>query len=308
MEEKRAGGSAVHGVTKFADMTDDEFAELYSGIHASAGTSSETQKSSPNNLEYPPITLNYANWIGVYTTPVNVQGHCGSCWAISSVEQIESDVIRVLGDEYGYTPQSLHLSPQQLLDCVYFGVTYGCNGGWPSTAFEYVMAQGLEMNVTYPYIAHNETVCKADPSQYVVSLVNHTDVWMNESFMMTHVLTTGPLAVGVNAAMLKYYYGGVIEWCGPDGPISHGVQVVGLNMVDPKTPYWIVRNSWGSDWGVDGYFFVGFGSNTCNISYYSSFTEPMKYGVPLDLDEDDDDDDDGDDQGYYSENDDDKDD
>ena len=83
------------------------------------------------------------DWTGVYTTPVKDQGYCGSCWAFSATEQIESDYWRQTGDE-------VILSTQQVTSCTPYIFGGGCNGGWTENAFEYAEA-GLELASDYPY-------------------------------------------------------------------------------------------------------------------------------------------------------------
>mmetsp|Transcript_313 Transcript_313/g.286 ORF Transcript_313/g.286 Transcript_313/m.286 type:complete len:444 (+) Transcript_313:142-1473(+) len=286
MAEKRVGGSATHGISQFADMTDEEFMQQYQGVRLPAISDMKNTVNVPQPVESTVLTSSAtsSNWISTYTTSVREQGKCGSCWAVSSAEQIESDTLRVLKNKYNVTPDEvdIKLSVQQLVDCVYYNIKDGCSGGWPSIAFTYVELFGIELNVSYPYLAHNETVCKADESRVVLTLAGHTNVYGNEEWMKAHVLNTGPLVIAVHGTYLKTYTGGVIKNCGENGHVSHGVQVVGLNMEDSNNPYWIVRNSWGRNWGENGYFYLAYGENMCNCSYYAAYTYPKAYSIGKD--------------------------
>lgn len=109
--EAAAGGGAEHGITKFADISDDEFRANFLGFRLDEdletilskgknGDSRGGRKSSDTVVD----------WSDTYTTAVKNQGYCGSCWAFSATEQIESDAIRA-----GYLDTSVALSPQQLV-------------------------------------------------------------------------------------------------------------------------------------------------------------------------------------------------
>lgn len=109
------GGSAVHGITKFSDLTDDEFTKHWKGFKLE-GDLATVLKNAKNGDDYASThattteTVTQMNWAGIQTTPVKDQGYCGSCWAFSATSQIESDSIKS-----GYTSTSDALSPQQIV-------------------------------------------------------------------------------------------------------------------------------------------------------------------------------------------------
>jgi C1A family cysteine protease len=107
------------------------------------------------------------DWSGKLTTPVKDQGYCGSCWAFSATEQIESDAIRTLGVTY-------LLSPEQITQCD--KTSSGCNGGWSENAYNYVKsAGGLETEANYPYTSYNGKTgtCSAVSSKFVVTVTGY---------------------------------------------------------------------------------------------------------------------------------------
>jgi len=208
------------------------------------------------------------DWTSKYNTPVKNQGYCGSCWAFSAGEQIESDYKR----EYGVTQV---LSMQQLTSCTGGGT--GCNGGWTESAFTYAK-RGLETESDYPYTSGAAGVtgtCKASSSKYVVKVTSYHTVSSSsagESKMASYVGSTGPLSVCVDANSWSSYRSGVMSRCGKS--VDHCVQAVGINTA---AGYWKVRNSWGTSWGESGFIRLSYGSNTCAIASDANYASTAKY-------------------------------
>jgi len=251
--EQAAGGSAIHGVTKFSDLSQDEFASRYLKSVPPVGNTAER-----NVLPIDESVSTSQDWTGTYTTPVKDQGYCGSCWAFSAVEQIESDAMRTLGDSY-------ILSPQQVVSCDDLQ-SEGCNGGWSEDAYNYVtQAGGIVQESTYPYSTATSqrgitgTCQTAETKSPVVTVSKYTTV-SGESAMASYVGSTGPLSVCLDASTWNSYTGGVMKVCGKS--VDHCVQAVG---VDTSTS-WKVRNSWGTSWGESGFIQLAYGSNTCDIT------------------------------------------
>ena len=89
-----------------------------------------------------------------------------------------------------------------------------------------------------------------------------------ETDMANYVLSTGPLSVCVDAATWSTYTSGILSVCGSQ--VDHCVQAVGVDT--GASPYWIVRNSWGTDWGVNGYIYLAYGQDTCAIASDATYT------------------------------------
>jgi len=261
-EERKAGGSAVFGVTKFSDLTQAEFESRYL-------TADESMKIVSDDVatfvDQPDTTTGLIDWSGKYTTPVKDQGYCGSCWAFSATEQIESDAMRTLGSK-------LVLSPEQITQCD--KKSQGCNGGWTERAYDYVKsAGGIETNADYPYTSYQGTTgtCKEVPSKYVISVKGYTTI-KGETNMATYVQKTGPLSVCVDASKWNSYKGGIMTSCGTR--VDHCVQAVGVDA--SSSGYWKVRNSWGTGWGESGYIRLAYGKNTCAITNDPTYTTVAK--------------------------------
>jgi C1A family cysteine protease len=263
IDRRNAEDTASHGITKFSDLTPNEFKSRYTNY-----VPKDREGRTYADIEpLPEGTDALVDWTGTYTTPVKDQGYCGSCWAFSATEQTESDFMRQYGEEQ-------ILSPQQITSCD--TSSYGCQGGWTESAFEYAEA-GLETEADYPYTSGKAGVtgtCKSDSSKFVVKTTGYTTVSSNargESSMASYVGSTGPLSVCVDAETWSSYTGGIMSKCGTS--VDHCVQAVGINT---SGGYWKVRNSWGTSWGESGFIRLSYGSNTCAIASDANYASTAK--------------------------------
>ncbi|KAG2650879.1 hypothetical protein PVAP13_1NG238300 [Panicum virgatum] len=146
----------------------------------------------------------------------------------------------------------------------------GCNGGLMTTAFSYLQkAGGLESEKDYPYTGRDGK-CNFDKSKIVASVQNFSVVSVDEGQIAANLIKHGPLAIGINAAYMQTYIGGVScpYICGRH--LDHGVLLVGYGAAGfapirlKEKPYWIIKNSWGENWGENGYYKICRGSNARN--------------------------------------------
>jgi C1A family cysteine protease len=257
--ERAEGGTAIHGITKFSDLSADEFRNKMLG-------SDVTMKSNKREFaEVPPYTgtASAVDWSGKLTTPVKDQGYCGSCWAFSATEQIESDAMRTLGVSY-------LLSAEQITQCD--KTSYGCDGGWTEHAYNYVKSvKGLETESNYPYTSYNGATgsCHADSSKEIIGVSGYTTI-NGETNMANYVLSTGPLSVCIDASTWNSYRGGIMSSCGKQ--VNHCVQAVGVD----TSSYWKVRNSWGTSWGESGYIRLAYGKDMCHITNDPTYVKVFK--------------------------------
>jgi len=185
-------------------------------------------------------------------TDVKNQGSCGSCWSFGTAETIESFwAIK--------TSNLIVLSEQQILDCTPnpdgCGGTGGCEGGTSELAYAQIVKMGgLSTEASYPYAGVDEP-CNNSAVHPVAKITGYVDLPSNEyAPVMNAVATLGPLAIAVDASSWSDYYGGVFDGCNNVNPdIDHLVQLVGYGTDPTAGTFWLVRNSWGSDWGEDGY-------------------------------------------------------
>jgi C1A family cysteine protease len=255
-EQIMLGGDAVHGVTKFMDLTPEEFHSTYL-----------TYVPTNSTVQRPLLTLDgpLADTVDWRTkgavTPVKDQGQCGSCWAFSATEALESYFFLKKG-------QLVSLSPQQITSCD--KVDGGCNGGWPYRAYEYVKgAGGMESSADYPYTSGSGQTgtCKFNAAKVVAGTApsGYTSIQRSEAQLQT-ALNNGPASVCVAADAFQTYRSGILKSC--PGSIDHCVQAVGY---DSTNNYWILRNSWGTSWGEQGYIRVEMGRNLCQIDQDATF-------------------------------------
>jgi len=263
------------GLTQYADFTDEEFNDhfqfwpkkhdCWTAVDRAA---MEQNKLTNAGIELPflPKAIDWREK-GI-VGPVKNQGNCGSCWAFSATGALEAHYAK----KYG---RQIILSEQQLLDCSYGYGDFGCSGGFPSRAFEYVRRSGgLDSAESYPYeMKSNGTdSCrfrKTDAAARVHRVVNVTE--SNEHELQQAVAFEGPVTVAfVVTPDFRLYSGGVFSSpdCGSPKPkdLTHAVLVVGFGVTEDGIKYWIVKNSWGEGWGLHGYFFMERGNNMCGIS------------------------------------------
>jgi len=245
---------AEFGATMFSDWTPEEFKERMLNYVPSNESLPEFDVST-----LPVKLAGSKDWTGVATTPVKNQGQCGSCWAFSAVEQIESDLML----QHGTT---IELGPQELVDCTSSGAgsqRNGCQGGFPSAGYQVIQALGgIERESDYPYTATNG-VCRYSRSKAAVTVTSYNSVGQgSETTMKQYVGSSGPLSVCVDASSWSSYRGGVMTSCGQS--VDHCVQLVGYG--DAGSSYWKVRNSWGASWGESGHVRLQIGSNLCAIN------------------------------------------
>jgi hypothetical protein len=252
-DKRNQEDTAVHGITKFFDLSQQEFRDRYLRADPSkkVGGAPVLEVSEP-----PRADLGLVDWEGKLTTPVKDQGYCGSCWAFSATEQIETEAIRTLGASY-------LLSPQQIVSCAGFP-DMGCNGGWTEGAYTYVKnAGGLETEADYPYTSYQGRTgtCASTASKFKVKVTGYSTL-KSEADMASFTQTTGPLSVCVDANNWNSYKSGIMTTCGTS--VDHCVQAVGVDAA--STGYWKVRNSWGTSWGENGHIRLAYGKNTCAIT------------------------------------------
>jgi len=201
------------------------------------------------------------NWVekGAVTS-VKDQGQCGSCWSFSTTGSLEGAFFIKYGKLQSF-------SEQQLVDCDNFkngGKDLGCNGGFMDNAFTWISKNGgLCIEDEYPYISgttKKSGVCQKTCSVISQSQIqNFVDVTPSSDNDMMNALTQQPVSIAIEADEIDFqlYKSGVFTGkCGTN--LDHGVLVVGYGS-DNGEDYYIVKNSWGTTWGMNGYILLGRG-------------------------------------------------
>jgi cathepsin L len=255
------------GMNKFADMTNAEFVETHNGLKQSPPATSANRKKF-----VPP--LGHVNDAGVdwrtkgYVTGVKDQGQCGSCWAFSATGALE-------GQWFHKTRKLISMSEQNLVDCSQPQGNEGCDGGLMDQAFTYIQQQGIESEMDYPYKAVDQT-CMYDPAKKIASDTGFVDITSGDEYDLTTAIgTVGPISVGIDASQSSFqlYESGVYDEpnCS-DYQLDHGVLAVGYNTDPTGGSYYIVKNSWGDKWGMQGYIWMSRDKqNQCGIATAASF-------------------------------------
>jgi len=252
-------------LNKFADLTSSEFKIIYNGYKPELRREARNPVKTLRDLRigaYPSGSLDWVSKGAV--TGVKDQGQCGSCWAFSSTGSIEGAVFLSKG-------HLTSLSEQQLVDCSTSYGNAGCNGGLMDNAFKYVEKNGLCTESAYPYDAKNgackSTSCSASTNSQITSYkdVTHTENALGAAVDVTPI----SIAIEADQSGFQLYKSGV--FCGVCGTaLDHGVLTVGYGD-EGTSPYWKVKNSWGTSWGEAGYIRICRGDNKCGLSNEPSY-------------------------------------
>jgi len=192
------------------------------------------------------------------TSAVKNQEQCGSCWAFSATETIES--ANIIAKKLSRTQT---LAPQMIADCD--SSMYGCQGGWPSQAMQWVISEGgLDTEASYPYKAV-QGPCASANGTIGATITSVVAVPPNEHIMYQK-LSIMPLSICADAQPWMDYSSGIFPANQCTTTIDHAIQITGYS--PNQGGYWIVRNSWGSDWGVNGFINLQYGRNTCGLTGY----------------------------------------
>jgi len=228
-------GSHTMGITKFSDLTKAEFRAQYLTLRTPNSWCQSGDKFLAASEELAD-SLDWRTKGGV--SPVKDQGQCGSCWAFSTIAYLESQSLIK-------NQKAVTYSEQQLVDCDDLG-DQGCNGGLMQTAMEYIQANGIESDKDYPYKARDQT-CKYDKTKSIatVSAINCYENVSNAQ-IQSYLTSVGPLSIAVDADAFQMYDSGVLDCTGSQ--LDHGVLLVGYT-----ADTWIIKNSWGKNWGEAGF-------------------------------------------------------
>ncbi|EER02722.1 cathepsin L, putative [Perkinsus marinus ATCC 50983] len=250
------------GVNEHADLTHEEFAALKLGT-LEMSTRRDDKFVVEADTTQLPTSVDWRN--KSVLSPVKNQGSCGSCWAFSAAGALEA--------QYAIATGKLRpLSVQELVDCSSSYGNKGCLGGLMTNAYKYIKSAGLDQESTYPYKGWNKhcfrsSEKKADgiPAGEVTG--SHMLAQTEQSLMKALAAAPVSLAMYARDRNFRFYRSGVYSSTTCNGEIDHGVVAVGYG-ADKGSDYFILKNSWGSSWGIGGYFYLkrgvgGFGE--CKI-------------------------------------------
>ena len=253
-------------MNKFSDMEMDEINTKHKGLKLSdnkAPTSNFTKLFHMNPREKVPRRIDWRKKGAV--TEVKDQGDCGSCWAFSSTGALE-------GQYFLKKNKLVSLSEQNLVDCSDDYGNLGCDGGRQEDAFDYIKENGgIDTEKSYPYEAEDGQ-CRFTSTYASATVTGYRTISAsNERALMQAVAKVGPISVSIDASKnsFMHYNSGVYyePLCSSSRrSLDHAVLVVGYGTHNGQD-YWLVKNSWGEDWGMDGYIMMARNEdNNCGIA------------------------------------------
>ncbi|XP_027387905.1 cathepsin F isoform X2 [Bos indicus] len=253
-------GTARYGVTKFSDLTEEEFRTIYLNPLLKDAPGRNMRPAHPVT-DVPPPQWDWRNKGAV--TNVKDQGMCGSCWAFSVTGNVEGQWFLKRGT-------LLSLSEQELLDCD--KTDKACLGGLPSNAYSAIRTLGgLETEDDYSYRGRLQT-CSFSAEKAKVYINDSVELSKNEQKLAAWLAKNGPVSIAINAFGMQFYRHGISHplrpLCSP-WLIDHAVLLVGYGNRS-AIPFWAIKNSWGTDWGEEGYYYLHRGSGACGVNIMAS--------------------------------------
>jgi len=240
------------GLNQFADLTSEEFEQMYLRYTPEEHNSSFVPSNAPE------AEVDWTAKSGI-VTPIKDQGQCGSCWAFSTTGSVES-ALAVAGK------QLTSVSEQQLVDCSGSTGNQGCNGGLMDNAFQWIIKNGgIAAEADYKYTAKDGS-CQSVRSASSIS--GFKDIKAKDEAGLKAAVSAQPVAIAVDARKWQLYSSGVFDGCGPLIQLDHGVLAVGYS---DAGKYWKVKNSWGAGWGEKGFIRLSLDKNECGLTNAASY-------------------------------------
>ncbi|XP_074294701.1 vignain-like [Silene latifolia] len=237
-------------LNQFSDLTIHEFRTSYAGskiLHHKMlnGPRNSTGSFKYANVDNVPESIDWREKGAV--THMKRQGNCSSCWAFATVATVEG-INQIRGGKL------VALSEQELVDCD-TSQNQGCVGGFMDWAFEFIMEKGgITTEENYPYTGTAGTCNKAKMNSPAVSIDGYENMPDCDESLLLKAVANQPVIVAIDGGSedMQHYSEGVYTGeCGRE--LNHAVTVVGYGATVDGTKYWIVKNSWGEDWGEKGY-------------------------------------------------------
>lgn len=259
------GSDTILGLTSLADLTNAEYQKIYLGTRISVPHIEIVEQPSIGAYN---ISVDWRTKGAV--TPIKDQGQCGSCWSFSTTGSVE-------GAYFLKTKNLVSLSEQNLVDCSDAEGNEGCDGGLMDQAFDYIIKnKGIDTEASYPYTAEDGK-CKFDAANVGATITSYTDITQGSEADLETAVGQQPVSVAIDASHSSFqlYSAGVYhEKACSTTELDHGVLAVGYgtDTTSSKKDFWIVKNSWGLNWGQQGYIFMTKGKkNECGIASSASY-------------------------------------
>jgi len=260
-----ANSQTVLGMTVMADLTNEEYQSIYLGTRVDL-----TGRVAIDLAEEPSApAADTVDWrTKGAVTAIKDQGQCGSCWSFSTTGSVE-------GAHFLATGNLVSLSEQNLCDCSRSYGNQGCSGGLMDNAFRYIIAnKGIDTEASYAYTAKDSTSCRYTATNSGATISSYKDVTSGSEAALVTAVNQQPISVAIDAGhnSFQLYKSGVYyEPACSSTRLDHGVLAVGYGS-DGTNDYWIVKNSWGTSWGMSGFINMARNkNNNCGIATMASY-------------------------------------
>ncbi|XP_065433106.1 digestive cysteine proteinase 2-like isoform X2 [Chrysemys picta bellii] len=253
-----------------ADRTPEEMAMLRGRLQDQSPDNGQPFPRAPYAGIILPESLDWRLYGAV--TPVKDQALCGSCWSFAATGGLEGALFLKTG---GLTP----LSQQALIDCSWGFGNHGCDGGLPWRAFKWVKKHGgIPSAEAYgPYRGQNG-YCHYNSTELLANITGYVNVPAGDvTALRAAIFKNGPVAVSIDASLKSFiFYSNGIYYdpqCGNTSrSLNHAVLAVGYGVLQEES-YWLIKNSWSTFWGNDGYILLSMQDNNCGVA--SAATYPV---------------------------------
>lgn len=258
------------GHNAFSDLMAEEFFSTRLGYNRNLMTRN-TFSTSVHQVDSSVKVASAVDWVEAgAVTAVKNQQTCGGCWAFSAAGAIE-------GAYAIETGELMSLSEEDLIQCN-TATDSGCNGGLMDNAFQWVESNGIASEAAYPYTSGGGTTGSCRTSKElspVVKISGFTDVTPDSPSALMSAVAQQPVSIAIEAdkSVFQLYSGGVMDSTACGTNLDHGVLLVGYSSTG-DSPYWKVKNSWGSSWGEGGYIRLGMatsGPGICGMYQQPSY-------------------------------------
>nr|CAH04632.1 cathepsin L [Suberites domuncula] len=252
-------------MNEFGDLSGVEFKQIYNG-YIMQERANDTKLFTASPYMEPAASVDWRQK-GVVSEVKN-QGQCGSCWSFSATGSLEGQHALKMG-------RLVSLSEQNLMDCSSRFGNHGCKGGIMDDAFRYVISNhGVDTESSYPYTA-KDGYCRFNQNNVGATETSYRDIARGSESSLTQASAQiGPISVAIDAShrSFQFYKNGVYyEPSCSSSRLDHGVLVVGYG-TEGGQDYFIVKNSWGTRWGMDGYIMMSRNRrNNCGIASQASY-------------------------------------